>query len=211
MIQRVRLRQNESPEMTSDELRALRRLKNPFGIQRFLDEIPYHLATTAWSPRVVLRERTAHCYEGAVFAAAALRALGRPPLLIDLEAEADTDHIIAVYREGGAWGAIATSNYATCRGRSPIYRTLRELALSYFEGYFNLRRTRTLRRFLRRPVDLTRFDRERWMTTEKGVWFIADYIYNRPHTALLTPKMTRNLPRVDERSYRSGTVGMVKR
>jgi hypothetical protein len=199
-----------SATLTADELRALRRLKTPFGIQRFLDDMPYHLATTAYSPRVVLRERTAHCFEGAVFAAAALRALGRPPLLIDLEAHADTDHIICVYQDRGAWGSIGTSNYATCRGRSPIYRNLRELALSYFEGYFNLRRTRSLRRFLKRPIDLARFDKQHWMTSEKGVWYIADAMYNLPHEDLITPAMAKNLPRVDERSFQSGIVGMRK-
>lgn len=192
---------------TPAELRALRKLRNPAGIQRFLDEIPYHIATTAYSPRRVLREKTAHCLEGAIFAAAALRALGRPPLVLDLEADDDTDHVIAVYRENGAWGSIASSNYATCRGRSPVYRTLRELALSYFEGYFNLRKHKSLRRFSR-PVNLARFDKLGWMTAEKGVWFIVDHLFTIPHTELLTPKMKKALPlRVDERSFQSGLVG----
>lgn len=194
-------------ELTHAELKKLRALKNPRGIQRFLDALPYHIATTAFSPRVVLREGTAHCFEGAVFAACALRALGRPALVIDLEAEADSDHVIAVYRENGAWGSIASSNYATCRGRSPIYRTLRELALSYFEGYFNLRRQKSLRRFSR-PVNLARFDAQGWQTSEKGVWFIVDHLFEIPHTELLTPRMKRALPlRVDERSFLSGIVG----
>ncbi|HLZ48860.1 MAG TPA: hypothetical protein VKR80_09455, partial [Candidatus Limnocylindria bacterium] len=110
------------------ELRKLRALKTPFGIQRFLDTMPYHLATTAWSPRTVLRERTVHCLEAAIFAAAALRAIGRRPLLADLEAEHDTDHVLAVFRERGLWGAIARSNYAGLEYREPIHRTLRELA-----------------------------------------------------------------------------------
>src|SRR5438552_17923016 len=92
------------------ELRNLRALKTPAGIQRFLDNLDYHLADTAWSPRRVLQERTAHCLEGAIFAAAALRVIGYPPLVIDLEAENDTDHVIAAYRLGEAWGAIAKSN-----------------------------------------------------------------------------------------------------
>src|SRR5438874_9478048 len=104
------------------ELRKLRALKTPAGVQRFLDSLPYHLADTAWSPRRVLQERTAHCLEGAIFAAAALRVIGYPPLVIDLEAENDTDHVIAVYRLGDAWGAIAKSNYSGCRGRQPAYR-----------------------------------------------------------------------------------------
>ncbi len=191
---------------TPAELRALRGLKHPRGIQAFLDRIPYHIGTTAWSPRVVLREQSAHCLEGAIFAAAALRVLGKPALILDLEAEQDSDHVICVYQDAGAWGAIATSNYATCRGRSPIYRNLRELALSYFEGYFNLRRQRSLRRFSR-PVNLARFDAQGWMTSEKGVWFIVDHLFEIPHTSLLTKRMEGNLSRVDERSFQSGLYG----
>ncbi|HXW15833.1 MAG TPA: hypothetical protein VEN79_15110, partial [Terriglobia bacterium] len=132
---------------TPAELRQLRGLRNPDGIQRFLDSLPYHLADTAWSPRRVLREAAAHCFEGAIFAAAALRAIGNPPLLLDLEAERDTDHVVAIYRVHGHWGAIAKSNYTGCRYREPVYRSLRELAMSYFEDYFNLRRERSLRTF----------------------------------------------------------------
>src|ERR1700761_9511971 len=91
---------------TAAELRKLRGLKNPDGIQRFLDALPYHLADTAWSPRRVLREGTAHCLEGAIFAAAALRVLGYPPLLVDFEAEHDTDHVMAIYQVKGHWGAV---------------------------------------------------------------------------------------------------------
>ncbi len=120
--------------------------------------MPYHLAGTAWSPRRVLRERTAHCLEGAVFAAAALRVLGFPPLLLDLEAVQDTDHVVAVFRSRGHWGAIAKSNFSGLRYREPVHRSLRELVMSYFEGYINLRGDRTLRAYSR-PVDLARFDR----------------------------------------------------
>src|ERR1039457_542385 len=90
---------NDSTGFTPSELRKLRSMKDPHGIQKFLDDAPYHLADTAWSPRRVLAEQTAHCLEGAIFAAAALRANGYPPLLLDFEAEHDTDHVIARYRE----------------------------------------------------------------------------------------------------------------
>src|SRR6202142_3661606 len=96
---------------TPPELRKLRALKNPHGIQRLLDAMPYHLEDSAWSPRRVLRENTSHCYEGALFAAAALRANGYPPLIIDFEAEHDTDHVLAVYRVHGGWGDGAKWNY----------------------------------------------------------------------------------------------------
>ncbi len=195
-------------EWSAGELRRLRALKTPYGIQKFLDAMPYHLADTAWSPRRVLRENTSHCYEGALFAAAALRVNGFPPLVLDLEAEQDTDHVIAIYRLHGGWGAVAKSNFPGCRFREPIYRTLRELALSYFEGYFNLRRDRTLRRYSR-PVNLSRFDSRHWSTTDEPVWFVAEYLLTIPHIELLTPRMIKGLHRLDTRSFQAGCLGRV--
>jgi hypothetical protein len=190
---------------TPAELRKLRALKTPVGIQRFLDELPYNLEYTAGSPRKVLCDRTGSCFEGAIFAAAALRVLGFPPLIFDLEAERDTDHVIAIFKVRGHWGAIAKSNFTGCRYREPVYRTLRELALSYFNIYFNLRFERTLRRYSR-PVNLTRFDELSWMTTEKPIWFIAEYLCEIPHIPLLKPFMEKNLTRVDGRSVRAEMV-----
>jgi hypothetical protein len=191
---------------TPKELRKLHSLKDPHGIQKFLDDMPYHLADTAWSPRRVLAENTSHCLEAAVFAAAALRANGYPPLIVDLEATRDTDHVIAVYRVDGHWGAVAKSNYIGLRYREPVYRTLRELALSYFNIYFNLRRERTLRRFSR-PVNLARFDVLEWMTTEKPVWFIAYYLFDIPHYSLFSKQIAARLHRVEERIFRAESLG----
>jgi len=188
---------------TPAELRKLRSLKDPYGIQHLLDDMPYHLQDTAWSPRRVLRENTSHCYEGALFAAAALRANGYPPLIIDFEAEHDTDHVLAIYRVNGCWGAVAKSNYTGCRYREPVYRSLRELALSYFEVYFNLRGERTLRSFSR-PVNMRRFDHLHWMTTDKAVWFVAEYLLTISHTPLITPAQAKRLHRLDSRSFRAG-------
>jgi hypothetical protein len=201
---------NVAGGFSPSELRALKALKSPVGIQRFLDTIPYHLAGTAWSPRVVLREQTAHCLEGAVFAAAALRVLGFPPLILDLEADQDTDHVLAVFKMRGHWGAIAKSNFAGCRYREPVYRTLRELALSYFHVYFNLRGERTLRRFSQ-PVNLARFDRRDWMTTDKGIWFIAEHLVDIPHRSLLKRGLEKHLTRVDRRTWESEMVGHRKK
>jgi hypothetical protein len=195
---------------TPKELRKLRSLKTPYGIQRYLDEMPYHLADTGWSPRQVLRENTSHCFEGALLAAAALRVNGYPPLIFDLEAVQDTDHVIAIYRERGHWGAIAKSNYTGCRYREPVYRTLRELALSYFEVYFNLRRERTLRTFSN-PVDMKRFDHLDWMTTEQPMWFVAEYLLTIRHTKLITPAMAKRLHRLDDRSFRAGCLGRAEK
>jgi len=188
------------------ETRKLRSMMNPYGIQRFLDQIPYHLEDTAWSPRLVLNNETAHCLEGAIFAAAALRMNGFPPLLLDFEADHDTDHVLAIYKEHGCWGAIAKSNYTGCRWREPVYRTLRELALSYFNIYFNLRRERTLRRYSR-PVNLKRFDGQNWMVTEKPVWFIVYHLFDIKHYSLMTKAQEKRLHRVDERLFRAECLG----
>ncbi len=193
-------------EFTPKELRKLRALKTPAGVQRFLDSIPYHLAGTSWSPRRVLQEETAHCLEGSIFAAAALRALGFPPLILDFEAHRDTDHVVALYQVNGHWGAVAKSNFAGCRWREPVHRTLRELAISYFDTYFNLRRQRSLRTYSR-PVNLARFDPRHWMTAEKDVWFIAEYLCEIPHTRLLKPWMHRRLRPADQRLYRAELTG----
>jgi hypothetical protein len=191
---------------TAAELRSLRNLKTPQGIQRLLDELPYNLAITARSPRQVLRDQTASCLEGAIFGAAALRAIGFPPLIFDLEADHDTDHVIAIFKIRGLWGAIAKSNFTGCRYREPVHRTLRELALSYFNTYFNLRFERTLRRYSR-PVNLKRFDHIHWMTSEKPVWFIAEHLCEIPHTPLLPAVAVKNLTRVDARTVKAEMVG----
>jgi hypothetical protein len=192
------------------ELREFRALKTPSGVQRLLDELPYNLGYTARSPKHVLQERTASCLEGGIFAAAALRILGFPPLIFDLEAEQDTDHVVAIFKVRGHWGAVAKSNFTGCRYREPVYRTLRELAMSYFNIYFNLRFERTLRRYSR-PVNLARFDHLHWMTTDKPVWFIAEHLCEIPHISLLTSSMKKNLSRLDPRSVRGEMVGHRKK
>jgi hypothetical protein len=196
---------NDSWGFSRSESRKLRSLKDPYGIQRLLDDMPYHLEDTAWSPRRVLRENTSHCYEGALFAAAALRMNGYPPLIWDLEAEHDTDHVIAIYQVDGCWGAVAKSNFTGCRFREPVYRSLRELAMSYFNIYHNMRGERTMRTFSR-PVHMKRFDHLEWMTTEKPVWFVAEYLLKIPHTKLLTPAQVKRLHRVDRRLFRAECV-----
>ena len=199
-----------SSSFTRSELRTLRTLKTPAGVQRFLDELPYNLSFTARSPQKVLRDRTASCLEGGIFAAAALRVLGFRPLIFDLEADQDTDHVVAIFRVRGHWGAVAKSNFTGCRYREPVYRSLRELAMSYFNIYFNLRGERTLRRYSR-PVNLARFDRQNWMTTEKPIWFIAEHLCEIPHISLLTPTMEKKLTRVDRRTLRGEMLGHRKK
>ena len=195
--------------MSPAELRTLRGLNTPAKIQRFVDSLTYQYADTAGSPRKVLRERKGHCLEGALIAAAALRVNGYQPLLVDLEAVRDDDHVLAIYRERGLWGSIAKSNYAGLRFRAPVYRTLRELALSYFENYYNLRGERTLRAYSV-PVNLARLDRKNWMTSEEDVWCVTDLLIDARHFDLVPDKVARSLPRVDRRSFEAGLHGSVK-
>jgi len=190
------------------ETAFLRRLSPPWRIQKFLDEIAYDVkGAHCRSPRRVLRERTVQCMDGALFAAAALRVQGHRPLIIDFEAVWDDDHVIAVFRRHGRWGAVARSNYSGLRFREPVHRTLRDLALSYFESYFNLRRQKTLRRYSARPVDLSRFDRIGWMTTDEDLWEIPHYLETIAHKRLLTPAQERALGPVDRRMFSAGLVG----
>jgi hypothetical protein len=194
------------------ELRVFQRLRTPGQIQRFLDEdLAYNKeleGPTCRSPRLVLRHRTAQCMEGALFGAAALRMLGHEPLLLDLEAVHDDDHVLAIYQVRGRWGAVAKSNFSGLRYREPVYRTLRELAMSYFEHYFNLRREKTLRRYSR-PVNLRRFDRRYWMTAEEDVWMVPEYLCEIAHTPLLPPAVEARLGRVDARLFAAGKLGRV--
>lgn len=191
------------------DVRTLRALKTPARIQKFVDALAYQYANTAGSPERVLRERRGHCLEGALLAAAALRVNGHPPLLMDLEGVHDDDHVVALYREHGLWGGIAKSNFAGLRFRAPVYRTLRELAMSYFEHYYNLRRERTLRSYSR-PVNLKRLDREGWMTSQEDVWCVPELLIAARHYSLFPHKVARGLPRLDRRSFEAGMHGWVK-
>lgn len=198
--------------LTAAECRALRQLSTPAKMQAFLDRIPYNLerdGATMRSPRRVLRDRTAHCFEGALLAAAALRVAGEPPLVVDLEAVRDDDHVLAVYREHGLWGSVAISKFAGLRSREPVYRTIRELVLSYFEHYYNDAGEKTLRAYSR-LVDLSRFDRIGWMTTEDDLWPIAEYLAEIPHTPIL-PRNAVRRRWMDARLHAAGLVGYPKR
>ena len=194
---------------TRIELKVFRKLSTPEKIQRYLDYLPYNKergGETCRSPRRVIRDQTAHCFEGALFAAAALRVCGQPPLLLDLESVRDDDHVVALYRRDGLWGAIAKSNYSGLQFRSPVYRTLRELAMSYFEHYYNLRGEKTLRAFSR-PINLGRFDKLGWMTAEDDLWEIPEYLVGISHTPMLPPQLELKRMYMDRRLYDAGLVG----
>ena len=196
--------------LSAREASFLRRLTPPWRIQRFLDGLAYDVEGIGCrSPRRVLRERTVQCMDGALFAAAALRLQGHRPLLVDLEGVWDTDHVLAVFKVGGGWGAIARSNFSGLRFREPIHGTVRELVLTYFESYFNLRRQKTLRRYSA-PVDVSRFDGRGWMTAEEDLWYIPEHLVGVRHFRLLTRAQEKALATVDARMFQAGLVGHVR-
>lgn len=194
------------------EREVLARLTTPSRIQRFLDDdLGYNLepnGDTCYSPRLALRHGVAHCMEGALVAATALRQLGHPPLIVDLEAVRDSDHVLAVYRSHGLWGALAKSDYSGLRSREPVYRTVRELVMSYFEHYYNPAGEKTLRGYSR-PVNLTRFDSAGWMTAERDVWEIPNHLCDISHTPIFPARLARSLAPMDPRLYKAGRLGGV--
>lgn len=195
--------------LSASELKEFRRLGTPLRVQRFLDSLAYNHASrphTCFSPRLVLRHGRAHCMEGALLAAAAFRLAGRPPLIVDLAAVRDDDHVLTVFRENGCWGAVAKSNYSGLRFRDPVYRSLRELVMSYFPHYYNPQGEKTLRAYSR-PVNLSRFDSRGWMASEEEVWYIPEHLATIPHIPLFTPAQIRSLTPIDRLLYEAGMVG----
>ncbi len=181
-------------------------LNSPAAIQAFLDEIPYSTDPSNRCPLRVTLDRKANCFDGALFAAAALRRLGFPPLLVDMFGERDDDHILAVFKIDGHWGAIGKSNFVGLRFREPIHRNLRELMISYFEAYYNLDRQKTLRGYTG-PLNLKTFDRLRWTSRDEVMEAIADRLDQIRRVLLLTPKMVKRLSLMDLRSYEAGLLG----
>jgi hypothetical protein len=202
-----RQRRTDRNGWTAAERRLLGRLTSPDRIQAYLDGIGYSADPIYRSPRSVMRDQKAHCFDGALFAACALRQIGYPPLLVDLGAVRDDDHVIAIYQRDGCLGAVAKSNFVGIRFREPIYRTVRELALSYFESYYNVEGEKTLRTFSV-PLDLRGLDHLDWMRSDAGLEVIADRLDRIRHWPILTPRQARTLVRVDERSYRAGLLGV---
>lgn len=192
--------------LTVKERRAWKALTTPSKIQEFLDGIPYSTDSGYRSPLQVLRDRKAHCFDGALFGAAALRKLGYPPAIVYLTAVRDDDHCIAVFRKNRAWGALAKSNFTGIRFRDPVYRSLRELVLSYFEGYFNVKGERTLRGYTQ-VLDLSRYDSLHWMESDRHLETVADRLDYIRSYSLLKPSMIRSLSRVDRVSYNAGLLG----
>jgi hypothetical protein len=189
------------------ELSALRRLSTPDRVQSHLDQMAYRCESVYVPPIISFRENRAHCFDGALLAATALHTTSHSPRLIDLCATDDDDHVLCAYRYKGHWGAVAKSNFPGLRFREPIFRSVRELVLSYFENYFNLDGLKSLRRYSR-PVILPDVDKLLWQTTHVGAERIVGVLEGAKHYDILAPRMSVKLRKVDSRFYASQMVGV---
>lgn len=197
-------------DFNGDELGIIKGLNNPGRIQDFLNQIPFNFekqGDICLSPRRVLREKRAHCVEGALLAAAALWRHGDPPLIFDLRStKRDLDHVVALFRRRGHWGAISKTNHGVLRFREPVYRTLRELALSYFHEYFLDDGVKTLRDYSAKPFDLRQRSLRGWTTDEKDLDYLVDALDDAPHLSILNRAMLRALRRADAVEIAAGKV-----
>ena len=190
------------------EFAVLRRLETPEKIQSFLYALKQNFeprGDTCNSVRVVLRTRRAHCIEGAMLAACALWIHGEPPLLLDLQAVHDFDHVVALFRRRGRWGAISKTNGIGLRWRDPVYASVRELSMSYFHEYYNRWDRKTLRTYSR-PFDLRRLDPGVWATSDEGAWDLIDALEATRHYRLVSGPQARALIRRDPFERRVGNL-----
>jgi hypothetical protein len=205
---RPRYARREYLGLSKAEFAVLRRLDVPQKIQDFLDGMSPNFETegqTCLSVREVLRQRRAHCIEGAMLAACALWVHGEPPLLLDLRAERDYDHVVALFRRGRCWGAISKTNPAVLRWRDPVYRSLRELAMSYLHEYANKRNQKTLRSYAG-PFDLRHFDPKAWVTNGKNCWDVGATLDDLRHRSLVTKNQARSLRLRDAVERKAGAL-----
>ncbi|MCU0500238.1 MAG: hypothetical protein MUC51_00465 [Anaerolineae bacterium] len=191
--------------LTEAEEAVLATLSSPAAIQAYLDTTPYSPEDRDRCPLNVIRDRVAHCLDGGLFAAMALRRLGYPPLVVDLlpQPGIDDDHVLAIFKQGGCYGAVAKSNFVGLRYREPVYRSLRELVMSYFEVFYNVDGLKTLRGYTV-PLNLNPFDRYGWVWDDDGVAPIVQRMGCVRRFTLLSPDAAGKLSRVDDLSYRAG-------
>jgi hypothetical protein len=188
--------------------KVLKKLNTPVKIQAYLDSLPYVGEELNRSPLRVVRDQQCHCLDGGLLGALALRELGHPALILDLVPAPDTDddHVLALFRHNGLWGAVAKSNFSGLRYRDPIYRSLRELVMTYFEAYFSVNAKKTLRAYTR-PLDLSRYDRYDWMCSESGVERVVERLYSLKPIPLIDSDSVAILAETDERTYKAGMLG----
>lgn len=191
---------------TKTELNILKKLSTPIKIQDFLDSLPRNWGDTYMSPRLVLKEKKAHCFEGALLAATAFWVHGEQPLILDLRAKGDEDHVVALYKRNGYWGAISKTNYATVRFRDPIYKTIRELVLSYFHEYFNNKTgKKALHDYSSKPFNLKQLG-EKWVIDEKNLDYVVEALDKAAHTTLVPKKNSTFIRKADKMEMKAGSL-----
>jgi hypothetical protein len=195
--------------LSNEQRKLFFSLHSPFAIQSYLDSIPYSTQEYIRCPLQVLRDGVAHCTDGALLATAALRRLGYSSILIDLfpEPGTDDDHILAIFQQDGHYGAIAKSNYAGLRFREAVYRSYRELVMSYFNDFFNIQGEKTLR-YYAGPLNLARMDQVGWLWDNAGASAVEQHLHNLQLKPVVTTQMISRLSRMDKRSYEAGMLGV---
>jgi len=197
--------------LNKNNYETLKRLSTPIKIQGFLDTLPMNWekkGDTYLSPLRVLKEKKAHCIEGALLAAAALWISGEPPLIMNLSpkyGKDDFDHVVTLYKRGGLYGAISKTNHACLRFRDPIYRTPRELALSYFHEWFINETGEKVLKLYSKAFDMRRFG-TKWITAEKDLCEIADALDAFPHYELVPKNNWRFVRKADAMEIKAGTI-----
>ena len=193
-------------DWTIDEISFLKTLTDPDKIQKFLDTVDYNPDYECRSPRWVIKKRSAHCFEGALFAAAALSFAGYEPLIVDMKSHNDDDHVIAVFRKNGHWGSVAKSNFTTLRSREPVYRSIRELVMSYFDFYFNTAGDKSLRSYSV-PLNLSIYNLRQWTTTDEDLEYIGDKLEQIRHYPVIDEVMINNLHKASDIVLKAGLLG----
>ena len=189
-------------------LHIFQSLNSPFAIQQYLDDMPYVAVERDRSPLNVMLDGQSHCLDGGLFAALALWRLDFKPLMIDIlpDPGADDDHVLALYRIDGCWGAVAKSNYVNLGFREPVYKTLRELVMTYFEHYCSVNQAKTLRGYTR-PFDVSRYVHLNWALDEAGAnKLYYQHFYGRKPVSLVTSQMAMHLNRISDRVYKAETL-----
>ncbi|MBI5401011.1 MAG: hypothetical protein HZB12_02775 [Candidatus Yonathbacteria bacterium] len=196
-------------ELSKEEFAVFKKLSSPNKIQDFLDTLAINhekRGETCMSPRQVLREKKAHCLEGALFAATALWLHGENPLLLNMETtDIDDDHALALYKRNGYWGAISKTNHGVLRFRDPVYRSTRELALSYFHEYFLTKTGHKTLRAYSRPFSLKRFG-TKWITAEENLWDIAHALDESTHFSIIPNGFAKHLRPASLTERASGSI-----
>lgn len=167
---------------TPRERAIVARLRNPVLVQRFLNALPYNVEPAPKGPtlrsfRGVVATGTAHCLEAALSAAVILEQHGYPPLVLSFESIDELDHVLFVYREHGRWGSVARSRDPGLHGRKPVFRSARDLALSYVEPYVDF----TGRITGYAVADLAALGGYDWRLSEHNIWKVERYLLDYPH------------------------------